>query len=120
MDLLLDRNGDLFITPSGDISLGNSVVQKIRMKLLWFEGEWRFDKEEGVPFFSFFFVKKPDLNMLESMVREKIFEVEEVVEVREVAVEVCAKKRMAFIRYVAATDSQVLKEEVMLKCQILE
>ncbi len=41
MDMLLGSNGDLLISPQGDIVLGESVAQKINIRLKWFEGEWR-------------------------------------------------------------------------------
>ena len=47
MDILLNSSGDLYISETGDIALGNSVSQKIRIRLLWFEGEWRWDTGEG-------------------------------------------------------------------------
>ena len=51
MDILLDASGDLCISESGDLKLEDSVAQKIRIRLLWFEGEWRWDVEEGLPYF---------------------------------------------------------------------
>ena len=46
MDILLKSNGDLYVSPEGDIALENSVAQKIKIKLKWFEGEWKWDQEE--------------------------------------------------------------------------
>ena len=52
MDILLDRSGDLLLSDTGDIVLNDSVAQKIRIRLLWFEGEWKWDREEGIPYLS--------------------------------------------------------------------
>lgn len=114
MDILLDADGDLYVSPNGDISLGDSVAQKIRIKLLWFEGEWRWDESEGLPYKDGLLVKNPDTDSFESLVRAKIFEVDEVTEVKEVSISFDAKQRMATIRYTALTDTETIKEEVRL------
>lgn len=114
MDILLDANGDLDISERGDISFGDSVAQKIRIRLLWFEGEWRWDTEEGLPYFEELFVKNPDVDEFESLVREKIFDVDEVTEVREVLISYDRQERTATIKYTALTDYETIKEEVVL------
>lgn len=114
MDILLDSNGDLYVSPQGDIALGNSVAQKIRIRLLWFEGEWRWDVDEGLPYMSDLLIKNPDIDTFESIVRSKIFEVEEVTDVREVLITYDRQTRIATIRYTALTDYETIKEEVKL------
>lgn len=114
MDILLDSNGDLYVSPQGDIALGNSVAQKIRIRLLWFESEWRWDVDEGLPYMSDLLIKNPDIDTFESIVRSKIFEVEEVTDVREVLIAYDRQTRIATIRYTALTDYETIKEEVKL------
>ena len=114
MDILLDGDGDLFISPDGDIKLGNSVAQKIRIRLLWFEGEWRWDVDEGLPYMENLFIKNPDIDTFESLVRMKIFEVEEVTEVKEVLIDYDNRTRTAAIKFTALTDYETIKEEVKL------
>ena len=114
MDILLDSNGDLYISTQGDVILKNSVAQKIRIKLLWFEGEWKWDKEEGMPYRESLLIKNPDIHYFEGIVRQKIFEVEEITEVKEVLIAFDTKTRGAVIRYVALTDYETLREEVKL------
>ena len=94
----------------------NSVAQKIRIKLLWFEGEWRWDTEVGMPYKSNLFVKNPDTDYFEGVVRGKIFEVEEITEIKEVEVTFDKRTRTAVIKYVALTDYETIKEEVNIKC----
>ena len=50
MDILLSADGDLFLSEKGDISLTESVAQKIKIRLKWWLGEWRWDEEEGLPY----------------------------------------------------------------------
>lgn len=120
MDILLDADGDLHLSTNGDISFGNSVLQKIRICLLWFEGEWRWNTDVGIPYLTELFIKNPDTDYFESCIREKIFEVEEVTEVKNVAVIYDRKKRTAVIQYTAVTDYEIIRDEVKIKCQITE
>lgn len=120
LDILLDHEGDLCVSSNGDIKLGDSVAQKIRIRLLWFEGEWRWDEEEGMPYLDRLFIKNPDTDYFESVVRERIFDVDEVTEVKEVSVSYDRKSREAQIRYVALTDLETIREEVKIRCQITE
>lgn len=113
-DILLDANGDLHITPEGDIMLGNSVAQKIRIRILWFAGEWRWNTVEGLPYKDDLLIKNPDTDMFESLIREKIFEVDEVTEVKDVEITYNRQTRKAVIRFTAKTDFQTIKEEVEL------
>ncbi len=118
MDILLNSDGDLHISPQGDIQLGNSVAQKIKIRLKWLAGEWRWDKGEGLPYMEQLLIKNPDIDHFEAAVREKIFEVDEVTEVKEVTVIFDSRTRQAAIRYVAVTDLETVKEEVAVQCQI--
>ena len=116
MDIWLGNEGDLRISPQGDILFGESVAQKINIKLRWFESEWRWDREVGLPYLSHLFVKSPDTDFFEALVREKIFEVEEVTEVKEVDIVYDSRSRTGIIRYVALTDRETIKGEVKLLC----
>lgn len=120
MDILLDHNGDLYISPKGDIALKNSVSQKIRIKLLWFEGEWKWNREKGMPYIESLLVKNPDTEYFEGIIRSKIFEVDEITEVRDVSITYDNKTRNAVIRYTAITDTETIKEEVVLRCPVME
>lgn len=118
MDILLGKDGDLFISPDGDIILADSVAQKINIRLKWFESEWRWDEEEGLPYFGELFVKNPDTDSFEAMIREKIFEVDEVTEVRSVSIIYDERSRESYIEYTALTDFESIREEVTL-CQVM-
>ena len=112
-DILLNPDGDLLFS-NGDIVVGDSVSQKIRVRLKWFEGEWRWNREEGLPYFERLFRKNPDTDLMEALVRAKIFEVTEVTAVREVKIDVDRKTRNAVIRFVALTDTETVRGEVKL------
>jgi len=114
MDILLNSNGDLHVSPGGDIAVANSVAQKIRIRLLWFAEEWRWNKEQGMPYRESLLIKNPDIDYFESAVRSEIFDVDEVTEVKEVTLEYDPRTRKAVLKYVTLTDYETIKEEVKL------
>ena len=114
MDILLDDYGDLLLSEKGDISLTDSVRQQIRIRLLWILNEWKWNKEEGMPYFSTLIDKNPDIELNESLIKEKIFEVEDIIEVKAVSIVMDKKERRATIKYVASTDLETIKEEVKI------
>lgn len=112
MDILLSSDGDLHLTEKGDISLVNSVAQKIKIRLKWWLGEWRWDEDEGLPYKDELLIKNPDTDSFEMAVREKIFEVDEVTEVKDVSVTYDRKTRVGKILFTALTDTETIREEV--------
>lgn len=117
MDILLDKDGDLGFNENYDIVLNNSVSQKIRICLLWFLGEWRWDDEMGLPYFEDLFIKEPDIQYFEELITEEIFNVDEITEVESVEILVNSKTRTASIFFVAITDLETIREEVELKIE---
>ena len=120
MDILLDRSGDLLLSDTGDIVLNDSVAQKIRIRLLWFEGEWKWDREEGIPYFDQLLVKNPNLDYFESVIRDRIFEIDEISDVKNVEITFNRETRNAVIKFVALTDRETIKDEVVIRCRITE
>lgn len=112
MDILLDATGDILLNQSGDIVLGNSISQKIKIKLLWFLGEWIWDIEKGLPYYEELFVKNPDTDSFAGIIREAIFEVDEVTEVVKVEIAYDFFTRMTLIKFVAKTDEEIIQDEV--------
>lgn len=120
MDILLNNQGDLAVSHQGDILFGESVAQKISIRLKWFAGEWRWNREEGLPYMENLLIKNPDTDYVEALIRGKIFEVEEVTGVNDVSITYDNKMRRAVIRYTAVTDRETIKGEVELSCQNTE
>lgn len=116
MDILLDREThDIAFTPRGDIRLENSVAQKIKIRLLWFLDEWRWAEDgTGLPYYDELFVKNPDTDMFESLIREQIFDVDEVTDVPDVSVSYDEQSRKGTIRFTAETDYETIQEEVAI------
>lgn len=117
MDILLTRKGDLSFTDKGDIALENSIAQAIRIRLRWFAGEWRWKKEEGLPYLTELLIKNPNVGHFQLLLRSKIFEVEDITEVENVEIDVDDKTREGIIQFTALTDSNKIRDEVKLDCQ---
>lgn len=113
MDIMLDNKGDLLFKDN-DILLADSVAQKIKIRLLWFEKEWRWNREQGLPYFEDILIKDYDVNHIESIIRQCIFEIEEVTEVKDVKLTVNRQTRVATIKFVAVCDLETIREEVAI------
>jgi len=114
LDILLTPDGDLNITDHGDIQLTENVRQAIRVRLLWFFGEWRFAPQVGIPYFEDVFIKNPNVTRIRAHVRREVMRVREVREVRDLQVRINAQTRVAEISFVAVTDEGVYREEMIV------
>ena len=114
MDILLSTNGDLYITEQGDISISKSIAQEIKIKLKWWLGEWRWDQDEGLPYNDEVFVKNPNTDAIEMAIREQIFEIKEITEVKNIEVTFDKKTRVATVSFTACTDYETISEEVKI------
>lgn len=118
MDIMLDTEGDIFFTEEGDFLMKESVAQQIRIKVLWFAGEWRWDPDLGLPYREDLLIKNPNIASFENELRKAIFDVTEVVKVEDLSVVFDRKNRNALIKYTALTDLETIREEVEIRCQI--
>jgi len=76
-DLKLDENGDLEIGPDGDLIIVtgiDAIRQHLRIRLQFFRGEWFLDTRLGIPYFEEVLIKAPDLNVVQSLLREAVRE----------------------------------------------
>jgi len=73
-DLKLDTFGELDLS-SGDLQFvtgADAVAQHLRIRLRFFLGEWFLDTRVGIPYFSVFFIKQPNLAAIEAIYRRAI------------------------------------------------
>jgi len=112
-DILLDSNGDIFITEEGDIRIAESIVQAARTRLLWLLGEWRFYTEAGMPYIEEFYVKNPDIAGIRRRINEEMLTIEGVHEVCDILININAQARNAAISMRLVTDEGTYKLEVM-------
>jgi hypothetical protein len=74
-DLKLDENGDLEIGADGDLIIVDgidAIRQHLKIRLQFFRGEWFLDTRLGIPYFEEVLRKAPDLNVVQSLLRETI------------------------------------------------
>ena len=114
LDILLTSDGDLNIDEHGDISLTDSVRQAVRIRLLWFFEEWRFAPEFGVPYFEEFLVKDPNLMRIRNIIKEEAESVDEVLEARNIAINIDTATRKALITFGIVTEMETYREELLI------
>lgn len=113
-DILLDRNGDIYINPESDIEITDSVAQAIRVRLLWFLGECvLYPPEIGTDYFGAVLGKNINPLLAASEIRSQILLVDEVREAS-VTIDTDGKTRDAVIKYTAKTGREVINDEVMI------
>lgn len=113
-DIRLDKNGDIAISPTGDISTTESVRQAIMIRLRWIYEEWRLGPEFGFPWFEEVFVKNPNTVKIKTLVKEEIMKVEEVKAATVLSVDYDPAKRTAVFRYTVTVGEDTFREEVTL------
>ena len=84
----------------------------IRIRLLWFFQEWRFAPQFGVPYFEDVLIKNPNITRIRAHIRREVLSVREVMDVRNLQVEMSAHRRMARITFVVVTREETYMEEV--------
>lgn len=113
-DLLLTDDEDLYLSASGDVEFTDSVIQAIKIRLKWFEGEWRINTDYGMPYYDDVFVKNPSVALLESRIRQEILTVDEVVSVDSVSIKIDSTTRKATVKFAATTADGSKSGEVSL------
>jgi hypothetical protein len=113
-DILLTLDGDLAVDENGDISLTDSVRQAVKIRLLWFFGEWRFAPRFGVPYFEDILVKSPNIGRIRRIVKREVESVDEVREARNISITVNSSTRRAVISFEVVTGEGAYREEVVI------
>ena len=113
LDILM-KEGDLVITQGGDIVLADSVRQAIRIRLLWFAAEWRFNTDFGIPYYEEILIKNPNLEKVKLILSGEIRKVEEVMDVQNMSIELDYQHRIANVTFTVYTSEEVFDMEVAL------
>lgn len=114
VDILLDADGDIFLTPDGDISVVDNIRQAVLIRLRWIAGEWRLGPGLGFPWYEEVFVKNPNIPKLRSLIREEILAVEGVTGAEITDMIYDGKYRSLTVRYKIAVGETIYKEEAKL------
>lgn len=118
LDIMLNADGDIRISVSGDISTTESIRQAVRVKLRWIYGEWRLGPELGFPWFEEVFVKNPNVAKIKSLIRDKVLEVSGVDSVSVAAVNYDQKERTVSVKYTVTIGKETFREELTLYEQL--
>lgn len=111
-DFKLAKDGDLYISPTGDIAITQSVCQAVRIRLLWFLGEWRLIPQIGFPYFQDVFVKNPSESKIRHYIRETVMSVDEVTDVTKIDFSIDKRTRAAKIKVEFSANGEMYYEEV--------
>ena len=83
IDLALDTTSHDLLIDSFDLQLSkdlDAVDQSLRTRLQIFLGEWFLNIEDGIPFYNDIFIKNPNIPHIESILKSRILETEDVIE----------------------------------------
>lgn len=86
IDLALDKTTHDLLVRENDLQLVSGldqVEQNLKERLLFYRREWFLDTTEGVPFFDEILVKNPNVPNIESILKAKILDTEDVIELLE-------------------------------------
>ena len=101
-DILLN-SGNEFEIKEGDLALtsttAEAVAQRIRIRLQTFRGEWFLNTRYGVPYFQRIFRKGASLDIVESILRRQISNIEGVESIAQLRVEVDPSVRRATVEF---------------------
>ena len=113
-DIMLNENWDIKIGENADITLVDSPLQEVMIRLQWFAGEWIFGTERGIPYYEHILVKQPNEQHIRSLIKNEIMKVEAVEEVGEISVEVDRRTRKGTIRFEIRLEGEYYREEVKI------
>lgn len=75
--MALDSNGDMALNSAGIpffIGSADEAIQRLRVRFLFFLGEWYRDQRLGVPYYQHVLIKDPNLVLVRSLWRQLILD----------------------------------------------
>lgn len=117
VDFKLNAAGDLELTDSGDITLTESIVQAVRIRLRWFFSEWRLGPGLGFPYFEQLLIKNPNESKLRGLIRDAVTAVDGVTDVTDVQFNIDKTTRKAAVSIAFTTDEETFREEMEIPWQ---
>lgn len=101
---LLVVNYDLVITD--DIQ---QLMQNLKIRLLFFLGEWFLDITRGVPYYEEILIKNPNQSRVESILKQQILNTKNVKEMLEFNLNYDASTRLLNVTFSVDTDFGILE-----------
>lgn len=116
--LAIDNNNDIFFTNYGLTFVSDSddeILQRIKIRLRFFQGEWFLNINHGVPYFQSILGEKPlNLNLVSNLLIDQILDVEGVGSVEETIIDYDEVERKVKFEFIAKTVSGTSLSEVIL------
>ncbi len=100
-DILLGDDLDFQLTETED----ESLAQRLKVKLLTFQGEWFLDSEEGMPWISDVFGKNRSLQAINSLLQDQILEEPEVIQIVSFSSTLDNSNRVLSISFTVQSDT---------------
>lgn len=113
-DIMLNKSGDIVVSPAGDISLTMSIQQAVVVRLRWIYNEWRLGPSFGFPWFEEVFVKNPNIPKVRQLIKDEILKVDGVKAAEVESVTYDPKYRTVTFVYTCTTSEEKFREEVTL------
>jgi len=107
----LSRDNDIFVGPDGNLATvrdGAEVVQHVRSRLQFFRGEWFLDLEAGTPWFQDVFTKPANLGLVESIIKSRILDTNNVESLTAFSMEFDSIERVLTVSFTAVTTFGVI------------
>ena len=117
-DILLTGNGDIYVSETGDIIITDSVKQAVRIRLAWILNEWKYAPGFGLPYFENIFIKNPNIEHIQSIVRDEALSVDGVRDAVNINFSIDKAKRLMHISADIFTDEETYREEVTIDVRI--
>ena len=112
-------NYDIQMTEWGDLALVEndvlgtvSIKQQILIRLRWFLGEWRFQPAFGLDYFGQILVKRPNSELILSIICSEVRTVEGVLNVKDASLTINSRTREGTIRFTAVTTEGDFRMEM--------
>jgi hypothetical protein len=97
------------------ISGADKVAQQIKMNLLTFLGEWFLNVTYGVPYLEDILVKNPRMASVETILRQHISSVPDVIRIDNLGIDWNRQDRILFVEFTCTTNLGPIKESVKLE-----
>jgi hypothetical protein len=97
----LDLSGHRLNLTTGEAA----IEQNLRVRLLFFLGEWFLDRSQGIPYYRDVYVKAPDLLLLQHLFRTAILSTTGISTVNELTVSLDKSLRKLLLSFRATMDT---------------
>jgi hypothetical protein len=93
----------------------DKIAQQIKINLLSFLGEWFLDTTYGVPYLEEILIKNPHMASVETILRNHISSVPDVIRIDKLGLDWNRKSRMLFVEFTCTTNLGPIQESVKLE-----